>query len=93
LRHQQHAGASAETGVVHLAVFIGGVFSEIHKVDLQGTRIARALDNAVVKRREHFGEQGQDVDLHTLASIYWAQHIDKSFEIWCIPVIEKGEKL
>ena len=62
---QQHARPTTKRPVVHRAMTVVCVITQVVDTKLKSARFARPLDNTLIKRpREHPGEQGQHINFH-----------------------------
>ena len=59
-----HARAAAEGIIVALAVLVFGIAADVDDVYLQLVLFLRPAEDAGGEGREHFGEKGEDIDLH-----------------------------
>lgn len=67
LAHDEHSGATAEGLVVNLSTLARSIIAEVMQLDVDEATIDGFFEMSLTEVAvEHFGEEGEDVELHVI---------------------------
>lgn len=67
LAHDEHSGATTERLVVNLSAFTGGIIAKVMQLDIDESAFDGFFEMSLTEVAvEHFGEEGEDVELHVI---------------------------